>query len=73
MGAAGELNAIRTNLYQPMPEEALLDDFVMSMRMVDEGYKIAYTSEAYALEYGSANLEEEGKRKRHIAAGGLQS
>lgn len=73
MGAAGELNAIRTNLYQPMPEEALLDDFVMSMRMVDEGYKIAYTSEAYALEYGSANLEEEGKRKRRIAAGGLQS
>ena len=73
MGAAGELNAIRTNLYQPMPEEALLDDFVMSMRMVDEGYKIAYTSKAYALEYGSANLEEEGKRKRRIAAGGLQS
>lgn len=73
MGAAGELNAIRTNLYHPMPEEALLDDFVMSMRMVDEGYKIAYTSEAYALEYGSANLEEEGKRKRRIAAGGLQS
>ena len=73
MGAAGELNAIRTNLYHPMPEEALLDDFVMSMRMVDEGYKIAYTSKAYALEYGSANLEEEGKRKRRIAAGGLQS
>ena len=73
MGAAGELNAIRTNLYQPMPEEALLDDFVMSMRMVDEGYKIAYTSKADALEYGSANLEEEGKRKRRIAAGGLQS
>ena len=73
MGAAGELNAIRTNLYQPMPDEALLDDFVMSMSMVDEGYKIAYTSKAYALEYGSANLEEEGKRKRRIAAGGLQS
>ena len=35
MGAAGELNAIRTNLYEPMPETALLDDFVMSMRMVE--------------------------------------
>ena len=33
MGAAGELNAIRTNLYEPMPETALLDDFVMSMRI----------------------------------------
>jgi cellulose synthase/poly-beta-1,6-N-acetylglucosamine synthase-like glycosyltransferase len=73
MGAAGELNAIRTKLYEPMPENALLDDFVMSMRMVDRGYKIAYTSKAYAMEYGSANLEEESKRKRRIAAGGLQS
>ena len=73
MGAAGELNAIRTALYRPMPETALLDDFVMSMRMVDEGYKIAYTSDAYAMEYGSADLQEESKRKRRIAAGGLQS
>lgn len=73
MGAAGELNAIRTALYEPMPESALLDDFVMSMRMVGRGYKIAYTSDAYAMEYGSANLEEESKRKRRIAAGGLQS
>ncbi len=73
MGAAGELNAIRTAMYRPMPENALLDDFVMSMRMVDEGYKIAYTSDAFAMEYGSADLQEESKRKRRIAAGGLQS
>jgi cellulose synthase/poly-beta-1,6-N-acetylglucosamine synthase-like glycosyltransferase len=73
MGAAGELNAIRTHLYQPMPENALLDDFVMSMRMVDNGYRIAYSPEAYAMEYGSADLNEESKRKRRIAAGGLQS
>lgn len=73
MGAAGELNAIRTSLYKPMPESALLDDFVMSMRMVDHGYRIAYCKDAYAMEYGSANMEEESKRKRRIAAGGLQS
>ena len=73
MGAAGELCAIRRSLYDPMPENALLDDFVMSLRMVDKGYKIAYTSDAYAMEYGSADLAEESKRKRRIAAGGLQS
>ena len=73
MGAAGELNAIRTSLYEPMPENALLDDFVMSMRIVGRGYRIAYTPDAYAMEYGSASLEEEGKRKQRIAAGGLQS
>ncbi|SFW41734.1 Glycosyltransferase, catalytic subunit of cellulose synthase and poly-beta-1,6-N-acetylglucosamine synthase [Prevotellaceae bacterium HUN156] len=73
MGAAGELNAIRTELYEPMPENALLDDFVMSMKMIKRGYKIAYTSDAYAMEYGSADMDEESKRKRRIAAGGLQS
>ncbi len=73
MGAPGELCAIRRSLYEPMPENALLDDFVISLRMVDRGYKIAYTSDAYAMEYGSADLTEESKRKRRIAAGGLQS
>ena len=73
MGAAGELNAIRTKLYEPMDERALLDDFVMSMRLLEYGYRIAYTNDAYAMEYGSADLHEESKRKRRIAAGGLQS
>lgn len=63
MGAAGELCAIRRSLYVPMPENALLDDFVMSLRMLMQGYRIAYTPKAYALEHGSANLAEEAKRK----------
>lgn len=73
MGAAGEFCAIRKELYQEMPEDTLLDDFIMSMKMVDRGYRIAYTDKAYAMEYGSANMQEESKRKRRIAAGGLQS
>jgi len=73
MGAAGELCAIRRALYEPMPSDTLLDDFIMSMRTLRQGYKIAYSPDAYAMEYGSANLDEESKRKRRIAAGGLQS
>ena len=73
MGAAGELYAIRPELCKDVPDNALLDDFMMSMNIVDDGYRIAYTPEAYALEYGSANIFEESKRKRRIAAGGLQS
>ncbi len=73
MGAAGELCAIRTPLYREMPKDTLLDDFIMSMLLVDEGNRIAYTADAYAMEYGSADFTEESKRKRRIAAGGLQS
>lgn len=73
MGAAGELFAVRMSVYEEAPSNALLDDFMISMLILKKGYKIAYTSEAYACEYGSANMEEESKRKRRIAAGGLQS
>ena len=73
MGAAGELFAVRMSDYVEAPSNALLDDFMISMLIVKQGKRIAYTPDAYALEYGSANMAEEGKRKRRIAAGGLQS
>ncbi len=73
MGAAGELFAVRMSDYREAPSNALLDDFMMSMLIVKDGHRIAYTSEAYAMEYGSADMYEESKRKRRIAAGGLQS
>ena len=73
MGAAGELYAIDPKLCREVPDEALLDDFMLSMYVVQAGKRIAYTPEAFAREYGSANIYEESKRKRRIAAGGLQS
>jgi cellulose synthase/poly-beta-1,6-N-acetylglucosamine synthase-like glycosyltransferase len=73
MGAAGELYAIDPTLCREVPDEALLDDFMLSMYVVQGGKRIAYTPDAYAQEYGSANIHEESKRKRRIAAGGLQS
>ena len=73
MGAAGELCVIRRQLMTDIPDDTLLDDFIISMEIVKKGFKIAYTSNAYAMEYGSADLHEESKRKRRIAAGGLQS
>lgn len=73
VGAAGELFAVRRELYEPQSEDTLLDDFMISMRIAGKGYRIAYCKEAYALETPSADMAEEGKRKRRIAAGGLQS
>lgn len=72
-GAAGELFAIRRNLFEEMETDTLLDDFILSMRIVMKGYRIAYCASAYAIEGGSADMIEEEKRKVRIAAGGLQS
>lgn len=73
VGAAGELFAIRTSLFEQMPPDTLLDDFILSLRIAMRGYKIAYSKEAYARESASLNMREEEKRKVRISAGGLQS
>ncbi|MEG1649809.1 MAG: glycosyltransferase family 2 protein, partial [Rikenellaceae bacterium] len=73
VGAAGELFAIRTSLFVQLPNDTLLDDFVMSMKIAQKGYKISYCSRAYALENASADISEESKRKIRISAGGIQS
>lgn len=73
VGAAGELFAIQTRLFEQMPSDTLLDDFILSLRIAAKGYKIAYCKEAYATETTSLNMKEEEKRKIRIAAGGLQS
>lgn len=73
MGAAGELFAIRTDCYMPLPENALIDDFVLSFRIAMQGKRLIYEPDAYTLEHGSASIGEEWKRKRRIAAGGIQA
>ncbi len=73
VGAAGELFAIRTELFNEVEADTLLDDFIISLRVAMQGYKIDYDPEAYAQETASANVKEELKRKIRIAAGGIQS
>ena len=73
VGAAGELFAIRTELFNEVEPDTLLDDFIISLRVAMQGYKIDYDPEAYAIESASANVKEELKRKIRIAAGGIQS
>ena len=72
-GAAGELFSIRTSLFETVKEDTILDDFMISMQLVIKGYKIAYEPNAYALENGSENIQEEFKRKIRICAGAFQS
>lgn len=73
VGAAGELFAIRTELFQEVEKDTLLDDFIISLRVAQKGYTIQYDPEAYAIETASANVKEELKRKIRISAGGIQS
>lgn len=73
VGAAGELFAIRTNLYEAVQKDTLIEDFYMTLRIAQKGYKVAYEKNAYAIEESSASIQEEMKRKVRIAAGGIQA
>jgi len=73
VGAAGELFAIRTELFEEVEKDTLLDDFIISLRIAKKGYTIQYNPNAYAIEASSANVKEELKRKIRISAGGIQS
>lgn len=63
VGAAGELFSIRTALFQPVETDTLIEDFVMTLRIAQKGYRVIYEPEAYAVENHSADVKEELKRK----------
>ncbi|MBO8092484.1 MAG: glycosyltransferase family 2 protein [Prosthecochloris sp.] len=73
VGAAGELFSIRTELFEKLESDTLLDDFMISLRIAARGYRVIYEPDAYAIEAPSAGLQEEMKRKIRICAGGIQS
>lgn len=73
VGAVGELFAIRTELFEPVPADTVLDDFIISFNIVSKGYFLKYAPNAIASETASFNVAEELKRKVRIAAGGMQT
>lgn len=73
IGATGELFAVRRELFFRVEPDTLLDDFMISMRIAQLGFRVAYEPKAVASEHGSSNVKEELKRKVRIAAGCYQS
>lgn len=73
VGAAGELFAFRTEAYEQVPPDTIIEDFYLTLRIAQHGWRVAYAPQACAQETASASVEEEWKRKVRIAAGGWQA
>ncbi len=73
LSATGELYAIRTELFEEVKNDTILDDFIISTHVIRKGYLVKYVPDAYACEKASANINEEKKRKIRIAAGSFQA
>jgi biofilm PGA synthesis N-glycosyltransferase PgaC len=73
VGAAGELFALRKELFVPVPEQTITDDFFISINVNFQHKKVQYAANAVSIETASSSLTNEWKRKVRIAAGGIQS
>ena len=73
IGAAGELFAIRRELFMASEADSVVEDFIMSVRLLEAGWRVVYEPQAIAREAPSASLAADWQRRARIAAGGFQS
>jgi len=73
MGPSGGFYAVRKELFSPVPENFLVDDFYINMKVLGQGKKAINDLESKAFEDVSSNLSEEFRRKVRISAGNFQN
>ena len=73
VGANGGLYALRRDLFSPLPPSTIVDDFVIPLRLLDEGYEVLYEPAALAWEETTEDYGREFGRRARIAAGNFQS
>lgn len=73
VGANGGLYAIRRSLFEQLPPETIVDDFVIPMRILQSGHRVVYEPLAVAHEETTEDYAKEFGRRTRIAAGNFQS
>jgi biofilm PGA synthesis N-glycosyltransferase PgaC len=71
-GATGAIYAIRRELFEKIPEETILDDVYVPMKIVCRGYRNVYDGRAVAHDVFSKDLPEEKRRKIRTLLGNYQ-
>jgi cellulose synthase/poly-beta-1,6-N-acetylglucosamine synthase-like glycosyltransferase len=74
LGANGAIYAIRRELHTPIPNDTIVDDFVLPLQAkLRSGCSIVYECSAVAEEETPLNIGSEFHRRSRIGAGGFQS
>jgi biofilm PGA synthesis N-glycosyltransferase PgaC len=72
VGATGAVYAIRRALFEPIPEDTLLDDVLVPLRIVRAGYAVRFEPDAKAYDVACASAAAEYVRKVRTIAGNFQ-
>ena len=73
IGCNGGIFALRRELYQNLPASTIVEDFVLSMSVLLQGYRVRFEPQARAVEPACASSGAEMTRKIRIGAGGWQA
>lgn len=73
LGVNGAIYAIRRELYQPIPANTIIDDFLIGMKIHQQRKELIYDAEAVAREETAPSIGSEFHRRSRIGAGAFQS
>lgn len=72
VGVTGAVYALRKSLFQQIPGDTILDDVLIPMQVVRQGYRVGFESSAVALDVVSEDSKREFGRKVRTLAGNFQ-
>ena len=72
VGATGAIYAIRRELFESIPDDTILDDVLIPLRIVRKGYRVLFEPRARAYDSASATAQHEFVRKARTIAGTFQ-
>jgi cellulose synthase/poly-beta-1,6-N-acetylglucosamine synthase-like glycosyltransferase len=73
MGAEGGCYAIRSGNFSPVPKNFYMDDFYVTLNVIEQGKEIVFDKEAVCHEDVPTQSQEEFKRKVRISIGNFQN
>lgn len=73
MGYTGAVSAVRRRLFTPLPADTLVDDLVVPLRVIAQGYRVLFEPAAKAFDTVSREPGREFARKVRTLAGTLQT
>ncbi len=72
VGATGAIYAIRKKLFEPIPADTILDDVLIPLRIVRQGYRVLLEPDARACDAPPHSARQEFTRKVRTLAGNFQ-
>lgn len=72
IGVTGAIYALRREAFRPIPSGTILDDVLIPMNAILEGYRVRFAAEALAFDKASNDPQQEQRRKIRTLAGNFQ-